>query len=118
MKIFFGWTQASDMAATYVHLSGRDVDAAILKLHGIQDEQAKEEKDKMAPKKCQRCELENPASNSMCSRCGLPLDDKSATDALKADMEQHKTGQLVEQLLKDDQIRDMLLKKIQEMPQG
>ena len=116
MKIFFGWTQASDMAATYVHLSGRDVDKAILRLHGIQDEDTKEEKDKLAPKACPRCELENPASNSMCSRCGLPLDEKSATEALKADMEQRKTGQLVEQLLKDEHIRDMLLKKIQGMP--
>ena len=32
MKEYFGWTQASDMAAIYVHLSGRDVDNALLKL--------------------------------------------------------------------------------------
>jgi integrase/recombinase XerD len=34
MKEYFGWTQASDMAAVYVHLSGRDVDSALLKLAG------------------------------------------------------------------------------------
>lgn len=116
MKIFFGWTMASKMAATYVHLSGRDVDSAILKLHGIQDENAKEEKDEMAPKTCPRCELSNEATNQFCSRCGLPLDEKSATDILKDDMNQEKTGQLVNQLLKDDQIRDMLMRKIQDMP--
>ena len=34
MKEYFGWTQASDTAAVYVHLSGRDVDSALLKLAG------------------------------------------------------------------------------------
>ncbi|MBI5051296.1 tyrosine-type recombinase/integrase, partial [Candidatus Micrarchaeota archaeon] len=29
MKEYFGWVQGSDMAATYVHLSGRDVDIAL-----------------------------------------------------------------------------------------
>jgi site-specific recombinase XerD len=117
MKIFFGWTMASKMAATYVHLSGRDVDNAILKLHGIQDEQEEKEKDTLEPKACPRCELSNEATNQFCSRCGLPLDDKSATEMLKDDMNQEKTGQLVTQLLKDHQIRDMLMSKIKEMPQ-
>ena len=35
MNIFFGWVQGSRMASTYVHLSGRDIDRAILKLNGI-----------------------------------------------------------------------------------
>lgn len=26
MKIYFGWTQGSDMLGVYVHLSGKDVD--------------------------------------------------------------------------------------------
>jgi hypothetical protein len=34
MKEYLGWTQASEMAAVYVHLSGRDVDSALLKLAG------------------------------------------------------------------------------------
>jgi len=116
MKIYFGWTQASEMAATYVHLSGRDVDSAILRLHGIQDDEEKEKKDTMSPKVCPRCELSNPASNQLCSSCGLPLDEKAATETLKAEMEHEKTSALVEQLLKDDQIRNMLLKKMEELP--
>ena len=35
MKEYFGWTQSSDMAATYVHLSGRDVDDTLLKINHI-----------------------------------------------------------------------------------
>jgi len=34
LKQFFGWTQASDMASRYVHLSGRDLDNVILNLGG------------------------------------------------------------------------------------
>ncbi|OQA31911.1 MAG: putative tyrosine recombinase XerC-like protein [archaeon ADurb.Bin336] len=32
LKQFFGWTQSSDMAARYVHLSGRDLDKTILNI--------------------------------------------------------------------------------------
>ncbi len=35
MKEYFGWTQDSKMAAQYVHLSGKQVDDAILKMHGL-----------------------------------------------------------------------------------
>ncbi|HII79040.1 MAG TPA: tyrosine-type recombinase/integrase [Methanosarcina sp.] len=35
MNIYFGWTQGSDMPGVYVHLSGRDVDDAVLKANGI-----------------------------------------------------------------------------------
>ena len=34
MNVYFGWTQGSNMAQTYVHLNGRDIDAAILKANG------------------------------------------------------------------------------------
>jgi integrase/recombinase XerD len=36
MKIYFGWAGGSDMASVYVHLSGRDVEDAILRLYGIE----------------------------------------------------------------------------------
>lgn len=35
MNAYFGWVQGSGMPAVYVHLSGRDVDDAILKANGI-----------------------------------------------------------------------------------
>ena len=35
MNVYFGWTQGSNMAQTYVHLNGRDIDNAILKANGI-----------------------------------------------------------------------------------
>lgn len=35
MNVYFGWTQGSKMPSTYVHLSGRDIDKAILRINGI-----------------------------------------------------------------------------------
>jgi integrase/recombinase XerD len=35
MNVYFGWAQGSDTPGVYVHLSGRDVDDAILKANGI-----------------------------------------------------------------------------------
>jgi integrase/recombinase XerD len=35
MNVYFGWTQGSNMPGVYVHLSGRDIDDAILKANGI-----------------------------------------------------------------------------------
>lgn len=38
MKEYLGWVGDSRMAATYVHLSGRNVDNALFKLNGIKTE--------------------------------------------------------------------------------
>jgi site-specific recombinase XerD len=35
MDAYFGWIQGSDMPSIYVHLSGRDIDDAVLKANGI-----------------------------------------------------------------------------------
>ncbi len=37
LKVFFGWTRSSDMASVYVHLSGKDVDSALLEAYGIEE---------------------------------------------------------------------------------
>ncbi len=80
LKEYFGWTQASDMALRYIHLSGRDVDSAILKLHGIKVEESEEEM-KLHQVKCPRCKEENPSNFSLCKRCGAALNPRIAMDA-------------------------------------
>jgi hypothetical protein len=35
MNAYFGWVQGSGMPSVYVHLSGRDIDDAILKANGV-----------------------------------------------------------------------------------
>ncbi|MBN1134391.1 MAG: tyrosine-type recombinase/integrase [Methanosarcinaceae archaeon] len=79
LKKQFGWTQASNMAARYVHLSDRDVEKAILKASGVD---ISEDGDNM-PKavKCPRCREFNPPNASYCFKCGLllsqPLTDEN-----------------------------------------
>lgn len=82
LKQHFGWVQSSDMASIYVHLSGRDVDKALLKLHGIEiDDEEKEEKFNV--KECPRCKAKNSPIAKFCNTCGLPLDVKTAIELEK-----------------------------------
>ncbi|MCK4634960.1 MAG: zinc ribbon domain-containing protein, partial [Candidatus Aenigmarchaeota archaeon] len=64
------------MPSTYVHLSGRDLDDAILRMNGIKKEKEIEEKD-FVPKNCQRCKEVNPPTAKFCKRCGLPMNQET-----------------------------------------
>lgn len=82
---FFGWTQGSDMPATYVHLSGRDVDKAILSIYGkVVDEREGEE---VRVKTCPRCGKENPPDAEYCMRCRMVLDERAAVEAERRERE-------------------------------
>jgi len=73
-KVFAGWTGDSRMNAVYTHLSGKDLDEDFLKAAGI----IKEEQispSPLKPKKCRRCETENPGPAEFCVKCGLPFDE-------------------------------------------
>jgi integrase len=78
MKQYLGWVQGSSMAAIYVHLSGRDVDDALLKMHGIVTDEKKDAQ--MSPKKCTRCSVMNSPTTKFCSKCGMALDIKAALE--------------------------------------
>jgi site-specific recombinase XerD len=71
LKHYFGWTGDSKMAATYVHLSGRDIDNAVLKANGMSQETRIEEP-LLKVKNCQRCQLSNAMTSIYCTRCGAP----------------------------------------------
>ena len=73
LKVYFGWTGGSNMASTYVHLSGRDIDNAILMANGLKPI---EENDKpvLTERTCSRCQSSNAISAVYCSRCGAALE--------------------------------------------
>ena len=74
-----GWVHGSKQTKTYVHLSLRDQDNAILKAYGIkvkEDETIKEE----MPKECPRCHRSNPSTSLFCNTCGMPLDIKTTME--------------------------------------
>ena len=87
MKEYFGWVQASDMAGVYVHLSGRDVDNAILKIHGIDTNGGTKPEQAQKPINCKRCNELNTPTNSFCNRCGLPLNEDAVKDLMKKDLD-------------------------------
>jgi site-specific recombinase XerD len=73
LKAFFGWTADSGMASTYVHLSGRDIDNAVLMANGRQAREVLPES-KLKAVACPRCREENTVESSFCRRCGSPMD--------------------------------------------
>ena len=100
MKEFFGWVQDSDMASVYVHLSGRDVDRAILSLYGVEMEESKKENEILKPKKCLRCGELNPATNRVCRRCFFPLDEQEEK-LLEKEVRRQMIDEIIETLWND-----------------
>jgi len=113
MKEYFGWVQDSDMASVYVHLSGRDVDRAILKLHGIEREDTQEDQP-LSPRPCPRCGKTNPHTNSFCSRCGMPLDEREAVRIIEKEMQRKKADSVLDHLLQDPEFKQMFIRKLEE----
>ncbi|HUW31079.1 MAG TPA: site-specific integrase, partial [Planctomycetota bacterium] len=111
MKEYFGWVQASRMAGVYVHLSGRDVDDALLKLYGMKKEAGGQLASVLKPRTCSRCKTENPSTNCFCKLCGLPLDSSAAAQALQNDFQRRKADDLLDAMLEDRDFKDMFLRK-------
>jgi len=80
MNQYFGWVQGSNMPSTYVHLSGKEIDNAILALNGIKDNEKKEEKALLRPKSCPRCDSINSYDSKYCSKCAGILDIREAME--------------------------------------
>ena len=114
LKSYFGWTQASKMAATYVHLSGRDVDSAVLKVYGIKNNEDEKEESKLIPIECIRCKQINEPTNRFCKRCGLTLDEKTRSEVIQEEMKRNQADDLMEELVKDKDVLKLLINKIKE----
>jgi len=109
MNQYFGWVQGSDIPATYVHLSGRDVDDAILKLRGLKSSDEEKIKETLAPKKCSRCSFINKATGKFCIRCGAVLDVETA---LTLQDEMKKMDEKFSKLLQNRDVQKFLIKKM------
>jgi site-specific recombinase XerD/ribosomal protein L40E len=110
MNQVFGWKQGSDMPSIYVHLSGRDLDDAILGVYGLRKVEEKEPK--LKPKICPRCCASNAIEARFCMKCGLALDVKAAQEIEEA---RSKTDKIMDLLMKDGEFRELLMRKLREL---
>jgi len=118
MNHYFGWVQGSDMPSTYVHLSGKDTDKALLRMSGVAYEE-EDDKSILQPQKCPRCNKMNSDDNKFCSRCGLVLDLKEAAK-LEEEQKQVKTARedtdsIMNKLMSDPETIAFFQKKLQQM---
>ena len=112
MDEHLGWVQGSKRSATYVHLSGRNVDGALLASYGIVPD--KEEKTELALKliKCPRCGRDSGNNAQYCPGCGILLDQKTA---LLFEEERANADQIMDRLMQDEEVRNLLAKKISQI---
>ncbi|MFH0970721.1 MAG: tyrosine-type recombinase/integrase [Candidatus Diapherotrites archaeon] len=80
LKIMAGWTELSKSPATYIHLSGADVEEKILQMNGVLKEDEMRPDINLKPIKCPRCTEKNPATAKFCYKCSMVLDTKTAVE--------------------------------------
>jgi len=76
LELYAGWVQGSKMARRYVHFSARDLEEAVLELHGLRKDEKAEVVLKLA--ECPRCGSRSQPDSVRCSFCGLILDREAA----------------------------------------
>jgi integrase len=81
MEEHLGWIHGSKMPRTYIHMSGRQMDDAILKIHGIVKKE--DLKPELTSVTCSRCEHVNGPTSDFCCKCGMTLTIQAATDVEK-----------------------------------
>ncbi len=94
-----GWTPGSKSPEIYTHLNQTDVDDAMMKHYGVKKEE-KDDAESDRPKICSICEMHNDPKSEMCSKCGKPLDLKTALE--QEEKEREENNSLREQM---DKIR-------------
>jgi integrase/recombinase XerD len=111
LEQYLGWTQGSRMPGTYVHLSGRDTDSAILKMHGLNKEEEKQ-KTKLTIRTCPRCQQLNDPTVRFCAKCGLPLEIE---DVLEIENQRRHADTIMSMLLEDPEVKALLLTKLRKL---
>lgn len=97
LEKYAGWVHGSKMSARYVHFSARDLEDAVLKLHGLKN--SDEDEDALKLVECPRCRGKNPPGKVRCKFCGYILDRKVALETeMDIDMRIARLEEMVSQL--------------------
>ncbi len=108
-KVYFGWSPDSKMLNTYAHLLSKDVNATLLKSHGIIV--GEDEDSKVKPVQCKSCEFVNPPNSRFCAKCATVLDLKTA---ILIDEEKRTAEEKIAQLFKDPEVMQLIKRKLAE----
>jgi len=70
MEEYLGWVQGSRMPSIYVHMSGRDLDADLLRMYGLTAETKEQKLEVLA---CPYCKTVNAQGARVCRNCKRPI---------------------------------------------
>ncbi|MDH3765870.1 MAG: site-specific integrase [Nitrosopumilus sp.] len=87
----YGWSSGSKMPGRYEHMMNSDVEDAMLKHYGMST--SKDKPTANIPKICKICELANSYDSTICSKCGKPLDLKTALAREEKEKEEKESVQ-------------------------
>ncbi len=111
-KRLFGWSGDSKMMARYVHLSGKDIDNAVLRTNGLADKDGKEIKHTPQIKKCEKCNTICEVTAVCCTNCGSRLDQSVFEQLDNSQKLQERVEKLETALIKLSAHIDSKTKKI------
>jgi len=109
---YMGWVIGSKEAATYVHLSGRDTDKAILEMYGLKEEEKKESE--LKPIECPRCGSKNDPGADFCNQCSLGLDEKTI---MEYDKKKEQGAELLD-LVDNQSIQELVHQEVKKQISG
>jgi predicted amidophosphoribosyltransferase len=112
MSHHLGWVPGTRMAATYVHLAGRDVDHVLLRQQGLLKDDDEHPEPELKVRACQICSEKNSPTSTFCTRCGRPLDLKTA---IQMNDSRNAADEIMNRVFQDEKVRRIISQKIREI---
>lgn len=106
-KVYFGWIPSSNMLSEYSHLVSKDVNDAMLAIHGIKTNEETKQEPKV--KQCPRCQDINPKDHLFCKKCGGVLDVQTA---MALDEKRGGFDAILTELTEEEDFQKMIVKTI------
>jgi len=116
LDAYFGWVHGSEMPAAYVHISGKDLDEHILKIHGIKPGEPYVAL-KPQNRTCPRCKEINSPNAIYCAKCAEIVDPALALKTKIDESGREPTrvkSPFMEWLQTDPELQMVLKKKLNE----
>jgi len=112
-KVYFGWSPSSTMLSQYSHLTSRDVNKAMLRINGIEEEPEEIVNGKKVIR-CPTCKKPNEEKVNFCGFCGRPINYKTLIkiEELKTKASDLTTGLLKSNMTMDDYFRKIIREEL------